>query len=347
MMQLMYNMRPGKIPTGELRQLILRFILTTAAAASLLVTCINLFNRRPLSNILLPFGLMLFMLVLRRLIANPSRYYPVKLSLIIFLSLIYVPVAWITSPGASSAMPLYTLTILVATVLLIEKPIEFAIPVLMLGQVLYLYHYEARFPNRFLPYTDRYYHAFDLSVNFTVVCIVLTLLLVIVNRYFSEEHKLLYDLSVTDQLTGTFNRRYLYPRLEEVHNFSRRNGQPFSVIMIDINHFKQINDTFGHAAGDEVLRQMGRCLKQTCRSFDVIVRYGGDEFLIILPNTAAAMAEVLSRRISSAFQPVADQYPAVALSLAIGVAEDSGDDLDSLLQQVDDLLYHRKREMKS
>ncbi len=346
MRHLLNRILPGRPPSSELRCQILRFTLSISAYASLLVSLINIFNGRPLSNILLPLGLGLFLLGLRRLSDSEAHYYGVKLTFMVMISVIYVPVAWITSPGSSSAMPMYTLLILTVTVLLIERAAEFLIPALLALEVLALLRYEALYPDRFLPYTDRFYHAFDLSVNFTAIAVILTLLLVIVNRYFAEERQLLYQLSVTDQLTGTYNRRYLYPRLQEIHSFSRRYHQPYSLIMIDINHFKQINDTYCHPAGDEVLRQTGACLKRTCRSFDVIVRYGGDEFLVILPNTSAALAEVLSRRISAEFVPLAAQYPAVPLDLAIGTAESAGDDLEALLQLVDDRLYLRKREMK-
>jgi len=344
--QLVNRILPGRPPSNELRCQILRFTLSISAYASLLVGMINIYNQRPLSNILLPVGLGVALLVLRRLSDSEAHYYGVKLAFMIMISVVYVPVAWITSPGSSSAMPMYTLLIMTVTVLLIERAAEFLIPALLVLEVLALLRYEALQPDRFLPYTDRFLHAFDLSVNFTAIAVILTLLLVIVNRYSAVEHQQLYDLSVTDQLTGIYNRRYLYPRLQEIHSFSRRYQQPYSLIMIDINHFKQINDTYGHPAGDEVLRQTGACLRKTCRSFDVIVRYGGDEFLVILPNTTAALAEVLARRISAEFGPIAALYPAVPMDLAIGTAESAGEDMEALLQLVDDRLYQRKREMK-
>lgn len=330
-----------------LRMRILKFMMLTGTMACVIAAGLNVMNSRPLSNILLPSGLAALIMVLFGLARKVKWHYPVKLAFVLLISLIYVPVAWLASPGSSSAMPMYTVLILVVCILLIEKTVEFLIPILLVVELCILLRIEAVHPEWFLPYTDRFYHSFDLSVHFTVISITLVILLTIVNYSFSKEHQVLYEMSVTDQLTGTYNRRYLYQRLEEIHNYSRRNNQPYSVIMMDINHFKQVNDHYGHLAGDDVLRRLGDCLKTVGRSFDVVVRYGGDEFLIILPNTAGEDAAAVIVRIEKGFQEIASAYPAVPLSLAIGTADNLDQDFETILHQVDDRLYRRKYEMKA
>ncbi len=333
--------------SGEMRKVILNFLLTISAATCFIVTAINIFNGRPLSNILLPAGLGLLILLLYSLSKKEPFRYPVKLAFVLLISIIYVPVAWLTSPGSSSAMPMYTLLILTVTVLLIERAVEFLIPLALGLEILALLQYEAHYPERFLPYTDDFYHAFDLSVNFTAIAIILTILLTIVNHCFAREHQALYQLSITDQLTGTYNRHYMTRRLEHVHHTSSLSRKPYTVIMIDINNFKQVNDTRGHLEGDEVLRRLGAILKRVCRSMDIVVRYGGDEFLVILPNTAADTSETIANRIKEGFHEIALAYPEIPLDLAIGVAENTEDNLHALLLEVDNRLYHKKNAMKS
>lgn len=333
--------------SGEMRKSILNFILRISFSTCFLVAAINIFNGRPLSNILLPSGLGILVLVLHRFSANESLRYRIKLAFVLLISLIYVPAAWLTSPGSASAMPMYTLLILIVTVLLIERAVEFLIPLLLILEILWILHYEGLYPERFTAYTDSVYHAFDLSINFTAIAIILTILLTIVNRCFAREHRILYELSVTDQLTGTYNRRYLYNRLEEIHNFSRRNNQKYTLIMIDINHFKQVNDIYGHLEGDQVLRWFGASMKSICRNYDIVVRYGGDEFLIILPNTTAEAAESVVHRIQTDFLEIASAYPQVPLDLAVGISENMEDDLNALLLEVDNRLYRKKNAMKA
>lgn len=332
--------------SAEMRNRILNFVLKISVFTCSLATFINIINGRPLSNILLPLGLGILVLLLYVLSSKEPLRYHIKLFFVCLISLVYVPVAWLTSPGSASAMPLYTLLILIVTVLLIERAVEFLIPFLLVVEVVCIYYYEGLYPERFLPYTDSLYHAFDLSIHFTIIAIILTLLLTIVNRCFAREHRVLYDLSVTDQLTGTYNRHYLYSRIEEIHNFSERNNQKYTLIMIDINHFKQVNDIYGHLEGDQVLRQFGASMKKICRSFDIVVRYGGDEFLIILPNTASEAAEVVVQRIQADFLEIASAYPKVPLDLAVGVSENTENDLNTLLLEVDNRLYHKKNAMK-
>lgn len=333
--------------SGEMRKEILNFLLIISTVTCSIVTVINIFNGRPLSNILLPAGLGLLIFVFYGLSKKESLRYFVKLSFILLISVIYVPVAWITSPGSSSAMPMYTLLILTVTVLLIERALEFLIPLFLGLEILVLLHYEALYPERFIDYTDNFYRAFDLSVNFSAIAIILSILLTIVNYCYSREHQALYSLSITDQLTGTYNRHFMSRSLERLHQNANLTQKNYTVIMIDINHFKQVNDIYGHLEGDEVLRQLGAALKRVCRHFDIVVRYGGDEFLVILPNTTIETSESVVNRIKDEFTGIASAYPDIPLGLAIGIAENTEDNLHTLLLEVDNRLYARKNAMKS
>ena len=150
----------------------------------------------------------------------------------------------------------------------------------------------------------------------------------------------------TDALTGTFNRHYLAEILEREIHRARRYNHPIGFLMIDVNRFKQINDQHGHQVGDNVLVQIGQLLAETVRESDIVVRYGGDEFLVILPETDGE-TEVCRDRISGAissthrFADLVD-FP---VALSIGCAHWNPDDprtLDRILSDADRRMYEAK-----
>ncbi|BEV72570.1 MULTISPECIES: sensor domain-containing diguanylate cyclase [unclassified Paludibacterium] len=157
-----------------------------------------------------------------------------------------------------------------------------------------------------------------------------------------ESNRQLERLTVTDSLTGLGNRMMLDRVLEEQLNRYRRYGGVFSLVLLDIDFFKRINDTHGHPVGDMVLVALAQLLKQSTRSVDVIGRWGGEEFLLICPDTdlfsALELAEKLRQRVESCHFPIID-----ALSASFGVASVQEDDnAQSLLARVDRALYRAK-----
>jgi diguanylate cyclase (GGDEF)-like protein len=129
--------------------------------------------------------------------------------------------------------------------------------------------------------------------------------------------------SLTDALTGLYNRRYLTRRLDEELARAQRYAQPVSCLFVDIDHFKRINDTYGHAAGDEVLREIAARLRCHLRTSDVPVRFGGEEFALLLPQTAAREAQRLAERIrvTVGAEPVATRAGRIPVTASIGVAQ--------------------------
>jgi diguanylate cyclase (GGDEF)-like protein len=107
----------------------------------------------------------------------------------------------------------------------------------------------------------------------------------------------LSEISARDSLTGLYNRWYVMEKIDSEMNRSLRHGSPVSVIMMDIDHFKQVNDSFGHNAGDRVLRSVGQVLRDSCRVYDVAGRYGGEEFCVVLPETKVGNTTVVAERI--------------------------------------------------
>jgi diguanylate cyclase (GGDEF)-like protein len=156
------------------------------------------------------------------------------------------------------------------------------------------------------------------------------------------------DHSVRDRLTGCFNREHGLETLDAELRRARRSGRPLSIVMFDIDEFKAVNDQLGHLRGDEILRAVGAQLSRLLRSTDVSCRYGGDEFLIILPDThllgAEHVAETLRREIATlAIAGDGARVLAVNLSMGLAVAAPAELDVAAFIKRTDDALYRAKR----
>jgi diguanylate cyclase (GGDEF)-like protein len=154
----------------------------------------------------------------------------------------------------------------------------------------------------------------------------------------------------TDLLTGLANRWEMVNRLEIEKSRCERHGTTFSLIMTDVDRFKEINDTFGHLAGDRVLREIALRLKSNCRTEDLCVRWGGDEFVILLPETNLRRAAVVADKLSHALQDVVIPWEqhSIRIGMSFGVGEfDSGGSIDDFINRVDNSLYRAKKAGKS
>lgn len=151
-------------------------------------------------------------------------------------------------------------------------------------------------------------------------------------------------LSMTDDLTGLYNSRFLRERLLHFKRQGMRASDIFSVIIVDIDNFKHINDTFGHFKGDEVLREFAGVVQDNIREDDIATRYGGDEFVIIFPRTGKKEAMECAERLRDHVTPYLKQVAPV-LSVSMGVASypEDGGEIEDLLTKIDGRLYESKR----
>ncbi|MGZ5444288.1 MAG: GGDEF domain-containing protein [Thermoanaerobaculia bacterium] len=164
------------------------------------------------------------------------------------------------------------------------------------------------------------------------------------------KNRLLSEVSSRDTLTGLYNRWFVMEKIDSEMNRALRHGSPMSLLMLDIDHFKRINDTWGHSAGDHVLQGIGKLLRECCRVYDVPGRYGGEEFCIVLPETktdnTTTVAERIRRRLESTDLPCGET--SIAVTASIGIAGmDSPDDGDALspaglIERADRALYTAK-----
>lgn len=161
-------------------------------------------------------------------------------------------------------------------------------------------------------------------------------------------HKQLEDESTTDELTGIYNFRHFSERLKEEQRRARRYDQPLSLIMVDIDWFKACNDTYGHQAGNLVLKGIAGVIRGIVRDTDVVCRYGGEEFIVILPQTTAADAQEIGERIRTEVERTefSDEglLPSLRVTVSIGISTypDNGGTADNLVEMVDKALYRAK-----
>lgn len=170
------------------------------------------------------------------------------------------------------------------------------------------------------------------------------------NAELEKLNRMLFDQSRKDPLTGLGNRLRLEEELETLQGRVRRYGHSYSVVLCDVDFFKRYNDHYGHLAGDEVLRKVGETIAQHRRSGDTAYRYGGEEFLIILPeqdvNAATSIADRLRRAVESLEIPHEAKEPPGVVTISAGVATVSAENpksADDLLKQADDALYRAKQ----
>lgn len=163
-------------------------------------------------------------------------------------------------------------------------------------------------------------------------------------RELKRQRDLLEHESTTDELTGLRNRRFLMERMGDEIARAERRDVPLTVVTFDIDTFKAVNDTFGHAAGDDALKAVADVFRTESRAYDVVGRMGGDEFIAVLPDTALGDAVALAERLGAGVRDVELSSVPPGLTASFGVAaRRSGDDLHGLLRRADRALYRAKR----
>jgi len=156
------------------------------------------------------------------------------------------------------------------------------------------------------------------------------------------------ELSVTDDCTGLYNARHLFTVLSEEVNRSARFGYKFSLLFLDLDYFKLVNDEYGHLIGSKLLGQVGQCLRENLRLVDAAFRYGGDEFAILLPQTSKDAALLVARRLMKVFQAkrwLANETVSLSLRASVGVAgyPDDASTPQAIVQRADEMMYQVKQ----
>ncbi len=172
-------------------------------------------------------------------------------------------------------------------------------------------------------------------------------------RKINEAQRKLVELATIDDLTQLYNRRYFFERFNQEMERAKRYQRPLSCVILDIDYFKQVNDTYGHLSGDQVLMDIAQILKNNCRQSDLAGRYGGEELIILLPETETAGAMIIADRIREMIeqhQTEDGKGEIIRVTVSLGVASLTGPELEGIdkneriVQYADDALLRAKKE---
>jgi diguanylate cyclase (GGDEF)-like protein len=164
-------------------------------------------------------------------------------------------------------------------------------------------------------------------------------------RLLEEAHATISHLAATDELTGLYNRRFFNEHFAKSLSAARRYLFPLSLIMADVDKFKVVNDTYGHAAGDTVLKAFADILRNLARTEDISARWGGEEFIILLAQTSCAGATVVAERLRKTVEAECLRITSIAVTVSLGVVElHAGEEAEALIKRSDNALYRAKEE---
>lgn len=180
------------------------------------------------------------------------------------------------------------------------------------------------------------------SVFFMLFVAIIVLYSYTLMAHIERTQRALEAASSNDALTGLLNRRGLVERAEGLFRSLARGRGPVAVLFADVDGFKSVNDAYGHDAGDEVLKRVAHAITATVRASDLVCRFGGDEFVVIMPETDLDQASVVAKRLQAVVAAAGDGRVALSLTIGMGLAPDHGADLDSVIRCVDAAMYEGK-----
>ena len=157
-------------------------------------------------------------------------------------------------------------------------------------------------------------------------------------------HEKLFNEAITDPLTGLYNRRYFFKRLQEELLRAQRYGSKFGLLVLDLKDFKKINDTYGHERGDEILKAFAEKLQASVRKIDIVARYGGDEFVVLLTQANRNGVKAVVKRLAKAISEIDVDGIKIQANIGAAIYPEDGTTPDALLKVADDRMYQAKKQ---
>jgi diguanylate cyclase (GGDEF)-like protein len=286
--------------------------------------------------------------------ARSGRQPPVLV--FIFVSLVLIDLMYFTNGASTGVMVWIFPVVLVFSIMLLRGWPRFLLVLLYTVNLPFLFLTEAFEPEWVIPYPSDWARLLDQLISVPLVTLMTGFLVLAMTRALDDERRRsaaqesrLEDLvretghlALTDGLTGLLNQRALRERLRGEMAAAVRHGHPLSLIIIDLDHFKSINDRFGHQAGDEAICRAASCIKDSLRLEDIVGRYGGEEFMVILPHIDAEGAFALAEKIRQNIQSAECKGP-TPFTLSAGAAERQDEsEEESLFRRADRALYRAK-----
>ncbi len=167
-------------------------------------------------------------------------------------------------------------------------------------------------------------------------------------KELSDLNEKLTEMAYVDYLTGAYNRRYFYYVAKDLVALARRGDTPISAAMIDIDDFKNINDMYGHDVGDKIIKLLINKIRESLRQSDILARFGGDEFVILFPNTSIKNAEIVMQKVREIVEE-RSALEGISFTISVGVSDltDSDKEIDTFLKRADEALYISKNSGKN
>lgn len=267
----------------------------------------------------------------------------VWLGKVISVSALVVVTVLCLSTGSLIFACLYSVPVLIGMFYSDSRTIKYAIGAIIF---LLLFQHTGLANSTFFVNNVVAYAPVSLVNSIAIISIILLARIIVSNRkQASHKTNILQSMATTDMLTGLINRRYFDRRLIEEIARARRHNSNLTLAMFDIDHFKRVNDTYGHTVGDKILKELGKIVLNNTRESDVSARYGGEEFALILPETTQIEASDLLERIRELIADYAfvkDDTP-VMVTISVGIAQYHPDyNLETFIEQADACLYQAK-----
>lgn len=286
-----------------------------------------------------------------------SIYKNIQLVVSTFFShLAFLTYFWFTGAGSKGPQPLFYIATFIAAIILLrgwQRTLwSFLIPLYLIS-LMTVEYLHPEFIRYYANQSDQI--ADSITGTIAVFIITATIIRIVVNHFDAERkvtqiqsRKLrlrnlkLSELAIKDGLTGLYNRRHLMDQLSREIAHAKRYNHPLAIILFDIDFFKNINDTFGHQAGDSILKQVGQSLLANLRQSDFAGRYGGEEFLIICRNTNVEGAFMVAKKLQHSIRHIELPNKQGCVEISGGISTHRDDTIASLIERADQLLYSAK-----
>lgn len=262
---------------------------------------------------------------------------------LLFITFIYIPFLYFQTAGYDGTALLFAQLGLFLLCIVFSGRKRIIIVVLNITDYLICIIISYRYPQTIIPHGSPEAMLIDLVMAVFLSFTGLSILTIYISKVFTDNSNTLAELSIRDALTGIYNRRFMTDFLQRELDTAAQTGKEIHVMMIDIDHFKQVNDTYGHGFGDHVLLACVQAIQSVLRKCDVIARYGGEEFVVILLCQMPEKAVDIAERIRQAISSLRFRYD-VTITVSIGIVKSQpGDTTEGILNRADQCMYKAKQ----